>query len=76
MEDQEVELGGALITGAECQAAKEAAWLTSLLEDVSIDLQMLKIILGDNRAVLTFAQTTHTPIIPLGTCKQMKEDFK
>ena len=58
-----MEFGGALITEAECQAAKEAVSLTNLLEDVNIDLQMPHIVVGDNRAVLAFAQTTRAQYI-------------
>ena len=41
---------------AMCQAAKEAVWLTGLLEDLGIDLETPIIIFGDNQGALALAQ--------------------
>ena len=41
---------------AMCQAAKEAVWLTGLLEDLGLDLQSPLIIYGDNQGTLALTQ--------------------
>ena len=40
-----------------CQAAKEVAWLTCLLEDFGLYLWSLLVILGDNQDALALTQT-------------------
>ena len=42
---------------AMCQAAKEAAWLTGLLEDFVFDLWSTLVILGDNQGALALTQS-------------------
>ena len=41
---------------AMCQAAKEAVWLTGLLEDLGLDRQAPLVIFGDNQGALALAQ--------------------
>ena len=41
---------------AMCQAAKEAAWLTGLLEDFRLDLWSTLVILGDSQGALALTQ--------------------
>jgi len=41
---------------AMCQAAKEAIWLTGLLEDFGIDLQSPIVIFGDSQGAIALAQ--------------------
>ena len=41
---------------AMCQAAKEAVWLTGLLEDLGIDLEAPPVVYGDNQGALALAQ--------------------
>ena len=41
---------------AMCQAAKEAVWLTGLLEDLGIDLRAPPVIFLDNQGALALAQ--------------------
>ena len=45
---------------AMCQAAKEAVWLSGLLEDLGIELQSPLIIYGDNQGALALAQNPDT----------------
>ena len=56
---------------AMCQAAKEAAWLTGLLEDFRLDLWSTLVILGDNqvrsRSHNTRSSTHARSISPSGT---------
>ena len=39
-----------------CQAAKEAVWLTGLLEDFGLDLQSPLILLSDNQGALALTE--------------------
>jgi len=41
---------------AMCQAAKEAVWLTGLLEDLGLDLRSPLIVYGDNQGALALTQ--------------------
>ena len=45
---------------AMCQAAKEAVWLSGLLEDLGIELRSLLIIYSDNQGALALAQNLDT----------------
>ena len=45
---------------AMCQVAKEAVWLSGLLEDLGIELGSLLIIYGDNQGALALAQNPDT----------------
>ena len=45
---------------AMCQAAKEAVWLSGLLEDLGIDLRGPLVIYGDNQGVLALTQNPDT----------------
>ena len=41
---------------ARCQVAKEAVWLTGLLEDFRLDLRPPLVILGDNQGALALTE--------------------
>ena len=43
-----------------CQVAKEAVWLSGLLEDLGIELRSLLIIYSDNQGALALAQNPDT----------------
>ena len=43
-----------------CQAAKEAVWLSGLLEDLGIELRSPLIIYGDNQGALALVQNPDT----------------